>query len=126
MKCLGISLLAVAVCLVGCAKKPLETEFRPLQIRWTVASGEDESSMIHKDDCVILLTSRLMAEKLVLGSTAGELSYEVIIKKNLKDAEALDFTGVCSDAALQDLPECGWNATCDAGLKTVVKFHNGD
>lgn len=113
-------------CLSGCAKKEPEVDFRPMQLHWTVAPGQDENSMTGKDLCVIKITSRLMAEKPVQASTAGELSYDVVFGKSAENAEILEFKGICEDSALASMPECSWFATCDSQGKVVVKFNNGD
>ena len=118
--------LFTALILFGCAKKEPEDDFKPIQIRWNLAEGEDDSQMPHKDDCVILLTARLMAESPVQASTAGELSYEVTYGRSPKSSEIIEFEGICRDLSIMDKPECRWDATCDKDLKIVVKFHNGD
>ncbi len=118
--------LFTALILFGCAKKEPEVDFRPLQMHWVLAQGEDDSQMPHKDDCVILLTARLMAESPVQASTAGELSYEVTYGRSPKSSEIIEFEGICRDLSIMDKPECRWDATCDKDLKIVVKFHNGD
>ena len=118
--------LFTALILFGCAKKEPEVDFKPIQIRWNLAEGEDDSQMPHKDDCVILLTARLMAESPVQASTAGELSYEVTYGRSPKSSETIEFEGICRDLSIMDKPECRWDATCDKDLKIVVKFHNGD
>ena len=118
--------LFTALILFGCAKKEPEVDFKPIQIRWNQAEGEDDSQMPHKDDCVILLTARLMAESPVQASTAGELSYEVTYGRSPKSSEIIEFEGICRDLSIMDKPECRWDATCDKDLKIVVKFHNGD
>jgi hypothetical protein len=110
----------------GCAKKVPEPEFRPIQIHWNLAEGEDESQMPRKDDCVILLTGRLMGESPVQASTAGELSYEVTYRRSPENAKIVEFEGICADLSIMDKPECRWKATCDESLNIVVKFHNGD
>ena len=104
--------------LSGCAKHEPEVDFKPVQMHWNLAEGEDESQMPRKDNCVILLTGRLMGEAPVQSSQAGELSYEVTISRR--------FRGICADLSIVDNPECKWSATCDASLKIVVKFDNGD
>ena len=120
-------LLAFLILLLSsCAKKELEADFRPLQMHWVLAQGEDESQMPRKDDCVILLTARLMAEPPVQASTAGELSYKVTYSRSPENPEILKFEGICKDLSIADTPECSWVATCDQDLKIVVKFHNGD
>ena len=118
--------LLVAFLLFGCAKKEPEVDFKPLQMHWTLAQGEDESQMPRKDDCVILLTARLMAEPPVQASTAGELSYEVTYGRSPKNDKIIEFKGICRDLSIMDKSECHWQATCDEDLKIVVKFHNGD
>jgi hypothetical protein len=95
-------------------------------MHWNLAEGEDESQMPRKDNCVILLTGRLMGEAPVQASQAGELSYEVTVSRNAKKPEILDFSGICADLSMADAPECRWSATCDADLEIVVKFDNGD
>ena len=117
--------LLVALILFGCAKREPEPDFRPLQIHWNVAAGEDESQMPHKDECVIMLTGRLMADPVVAASTAGELTYEVLYARSSENPEIIVFRGFCRDLPLEGYPECNWNATCDKDLKTVVKFDNG-
>lgn len=82
--------------------------------------------MPRKDNCVILLTSRLMGEPAVQASSVPEISYEVEISRNAENPEILEFKGICADLSLSDRPECRWTASCDQDLKTVVKFHNGD
>lgn len=101
-------------------------DFRPMQLHWTVAPGQDENSMTGKDLCVIKITSRLMAETPVQASTAGELSYDVVFGKSAENAEILEFKGICEDSSLASMPECSWFATCDSQGKVVVKFNNGD
>ena len=122
--------MLVALVLFGCAKQDLDADFKPLQMHWTSVEGLDESAvdslMPRKDNCVILLTGRLMAEPTVQASTAGELSYEVAYGRDAKNPEILVFDGICKDLSIMDKPECRWNATCDEDLKIVVKFHNGD
>ena len=118
--------LSIAFLLFGCAKKDPEADFKPLQMHWTLAQGEDESQMPRKDNCVILLTARLMGEPPVQASTAGELSYEVTYGRSPKSAEIIEFNGICRDLSIMDKPECHWKATCDADCKIVVNFHNGD
>ena len=120
-------LLAFLILLLSsCAKKEPEVDFKPVQMHWNLAEGEDESQMPRKDNCVILLTARLMAEPPVQASSAGELSYEVTISRSANNPETLEFRGICADLSIVDNPECKWSATCDASLKIVVKFDNGD
>ena len=118
--------LLIAFLLAGCAKKEPEVDFKPVQIHWNLAEGEDESQMPRKDNCVILLTGRLMGEAPVQASQAGELNYEVTVSRNAKKPEILDFSGICADLSMADAPECRWSATWDADLEIVVKFGNGD
>ncbi|WP_405341543.1 hypothetical protein [Fibrobacter sp.] len=118
--------LLIALVLFGCAKHDLEADFKPLQMHWILAQGEDESQIPRKDDCVILLTARLMAESPVQASNVGELSYEVTYGRSAKNSEIVEFEGICRDLSIMDKPECRWSATCDEDLKIVVKFHNGD
>jgi hypothetical protein len=118
--------LLIAFLLASCAKKEPEVDFKPVQIHWNLAEGEDESQMPRKDNCVILLTGRLMGEAPVQSSQAGELSYEVTISRSANNPETLEFRGICADLSIVDNPECKWSATCDASLKIVVKFDNGD
>lgn len=118
--------LLIVFLLAGCAKKEPEVDFKPVQIHWNLAEGEDESQMPSKDNCVILLTGRLMGEAPVQASQAGELNYEVTVSRNAKKTEILDFSGICADLSMADAPECRWSATCDADLEIVVKFDNGD
>lgn len=118
--------LLVAFLLSGCAKKEPEVDFKPLQMHWILAEGEDESQMPRKDECVILLTARLMAEPPVQASTAGELSYKVTYGRSSENPEILKFDGICKDLSIMDKSECRWTATCDADCKVVVNFHNGD
>jgi hypothetical protein len=123
----AFSLVVLSVLLLsGCAKHEPEVDFKPVQLHWNLAEGEDESQMPRKDNCVILLTGRLMGEAPVQASQAGELGYEVIISRNANNPEILDFRGICSDLSMMDKSECRWSATCDANLKIVVKFDNGD
>ena len=112
--------------LASCAKKDLEADFKPLQMHWVLAEGEDDSQMPRKDNCVILLTARLMAEPPVQASTAGELSYKVTYGRSSENPEILKFDGICRNLSMMDKPECRWEATCDADCKIVVNFHNGD
>lgn len=120
-------LLAFLILLLfSCAKKEPEIDFKPIQIRWNLAEGEDETQMPRKDECVILLTARLMAEPAVQASTAGELSYEVTYSRSPENPEILKFDGICRNLSIMDKPECRWEATCDADCKIVVNFHNGD
>ena len=119
-------LFAIFFLFASCAKKEPEVDFKPIQIRWNLAQGEDESKMPRKDNCVILLTARLMAEPPVQASTAGSLSYEVTYGQSPKNPEILKFDGICRDLSIMDKPECRWEATCDADCKIVVNFHNGD
>ena len=120
-------LLAFLILLLfSCAKKEPEVNFKPIQIRWNLAQGEDESKMPRKDNCVILLTARLMAEPPVQASSAGELSYEVTYSRSAENPEILKFDGICRNLSIMDKPECRWEATCDADCKIVVNFHNGD
>ena len=120
-------LLAFLILLLfSCAKKEPEVDFKPIQIRWNLAQGEDESKMPRKDNCVILLTARLMAEPPVQASSAGELSYEVTYSRSAENPEILKFDGICRNLSMMDKPECRWEATCDADCKIVVNFHNGD
>lgn len=123
---LPLSLLFLSLLLLSCANRVPEPDFRPLQLRWKIAEGEDESLMPRKDNCVILLTSRLMGESAVQGSSIDEISYDVTISRNLENSEILEFEGICRDLTIMDKPECKWHASCDQDLKTVVKFHNGD
>ena len=95
-------------------------------MHWIIAEGEDESQMPRKDNCVILLTARLMGESTVQSSTAGELSYEVLYGRVPENQETLYFRGFCRDLPTTNSPECKWDATCDKDLNIVVKFHNGD
>ena len=118
--------LLVVFLLFGCAKKEPEVDFKPLQMHWVLAEGEDEAQMPRKDECVILLTARLMAEPPVQASTAGELSYKVTYGRSSENPEILKFDGICKDLSIMDKPECRWEATCDADCKVVVNFHNGD
>ncbi|SHL13838.1 hypothetical protein SAMN05720487_10896 [Fibrobacter sp. UWT2] len=119
-------LFAIFFLFASCAKKEPEVDFKPIQIRWNLAQGEDESKMPRKDNCVILLTARLMAEPPVQASSAGELSYEVTYSRSAENPEILKFDGICRDLSIMDKPECRWEATCDADCKIVVNFHNGD
>ncbi len=119
-------LVAGICCFSGCAKNQAEMDFRPLQIHWTAALGQDENSMTNKDLCVIKITSQLMVEKPVQASTTGELTYDVVFGKAPNNAEILEFKGVCEDSTLENQPECNWSATCDSEGKVVVKFNNGD
>ena len=120
-------LLAFLILLLfSCAKKEPEIDFKPIQIRWNLAEGEDETQMPRKDECVILLTARLMAEPAVQASTAGELSYEVTYSRSPENPKILKFDGICRDLSIMDKPECRGEATCDADCKIVVNFHNGD
>lgn len=119
--------ILVALVLFGCAaKQEPEVDFKPVQVHWILAEGEDESQMPRKDNCVILLTGRLMGEAAVQASQVGELNYEVLISRNAKNPEILEFSGICADLSMKDLPECRWRASCDEDLKIVVKFDNGD
>ena len=122
----GSLVVLLTILLFGCAKKELDADFKPIQMHWILAQGEDESQIPRKDNCVILLTARLMAEPPVQASTAGELSYEVTYGRSSKNAKFVEFEGICRDLSIMDKPECHWNATCDEDLKIVVKFHNGD
>lgn len=121
-----LSLALFSLLLVACAKRVPEPEFRPLQMHWSLAQGEVDSLMPRKDNCVILLTSRLMGEPAVQESPVPEISYEVKISRNRENPEILEFEGICADLTLKERPECRWHASCDQDLKTVVKFHNGD
>ena len=116
--------ILVALLMAVCAKKDSRVEFRPLQIHWILAEGEDDESISNKDNCVIRLTGRLMGEPPVQASPVEELEYRVIYKKSAENGEILQFEGICEDKSLVDRPECKWSATCDAGLQIVVKFHN--
>ena len=118
--------LLIALLFSGCAKNDLEADFKPIQMHWILAAGEDESQLPRKDNCVILLTARLMAEPPVQASTAGELSYEVTYGRSPQNAKIIEFEGICRDLSIMDKPECRWKATCDEDLKIVVNFHNGD
>lgn len=119
--------LLTSFVLFGCAsKKEPEVDFKPLQMHWILAEGDDDSQMPLKDNCVILLTGRLMGEPAVQASAAGELNYEIIYGRTPENAETLYFRGFCRDLPLADNPECSWYATCDKDLKIVVKFDNGD
>ena len=119
--------ISIVLAFFGCASKKVpEPEFRPLQMHWILLPGEDESQMPQRDQCVILLTGRLMGESPVQASTVGELGYEVSYGRNRENPEVLDFRGVCSDMSIVDRPECRWQATCGADLNIVVKFDNGD
>lgn len=120
-------LLAFLILLLSsCAKKEPEVDFKPLQMHWVLAEGEDETLMPRKDECVILLTARLMAEPPVQASSAGELSYKVTYGRSPENPKILKFDGICKDLSIMDKPECRWEATCDADCKIVVNFHNGD
>lgn len=119
-------LVAGICCLSGCAQRQPEVEYRPLQIHWTAAPGQDENSMTNKDLCVIKITSRLMSEKPVQSSPIEDLSYNVVFGQKAENAEILEFKGVCEDLSLAKLPECNWSATCDGQGNVVVKFNNGD
>ena len=116
--------------LAGCAKQDLEADFRPLQMHWKHAEDLDDSQvdslMPRRDNCMILLTGRLMGESPVQASTVGELNYEVSYKRDPQKPEILVFDGKCADLSTVDRPECRWTATCDDALKIVVKFDNGD
>lgn len=125
-KMLAASLAAGFCFLSGCSKKEPEVDFKPLQLHWTVAPGQDENDMAGKDLCVIKITSRLLGEKPVQASTAGELSYDVVYGKSLRNAAILEFKGACDDPSLASMPECSWLATCDEQGNVVVKFNNGD
>lgn len=114
----------IIVLLYACAKKNSEVEFKPLQMHWFAAENVIDSTMQNKDNCVIKLTSSLMAEPLVQSSTIGELNYNVIYKSNANGPSTLYFKGFCADSSIINLPECSWSATCNNELKTVVKFHN--
>ncbi|WP_297698167.1 hypothetical protein [uncultured Fibrobacter sp.] len=110
----------------GCAgQKEPEVDFRPLQLRWVPIAGEADSLMPRKDECVILLTGKLMADPLVNVSTEGELSYVVAYGRSPENPEILYFRGTCADESIAEKPECRWSASCDKDLKTVVKFDNG-
>lgn len=118
--------ITIVLLFSSCAKKEPEVDFKPLQMHWVLAEGEDESLMPRKDNCVILLTARLMAEPPVQASTAGELGYKVTYGRSSENPEILKFEGICADLSIMDKPECRWEATCDADCKIVVNFHNGD
>ena len=118
--------LLTALLLAGCAKKEPEVDFKPLQMHWVLAEGEDDSQMPRKDNCVILLTARLMAEPPVQASTAGDLSYKVTYGRSPEHPKILKFDGICKDLSIMDKPECRWEATWDADCIVVVYFHNGD
>lgn len=120
------TLLLIPVLFSSCAKKVPEPEFRPVQLHWNLAEGEDESQMPRKDNCVILLTGRLMGEAPVQASTVGELSYEVTYRRSPENAKIVEFEGICADLSIMERLECRWKATCDEDLNIVVKFHNGD
>ncbi len=123
----GVTFFAVFLLLAGCAnKKDLEADFRPLQMHWNLAEGEDESLMPRKDNCVILLTGRLMGESPVQASPMDELNFEVSISRSLENPEILEFRGICADLSVADRPECRWTASCGEDLEVVVKFDNGD
>lgn len=127
MKPAALVIAALAAVLVlGCAKKDPEVQFCPLQIHWLLAPGETEESMPTKDNCVILVTARLMGEAPVQASPVEEIAYSVSYGKSKDDDGSLYFTGACEDQARKMAPECKWSATCDKDLKVVVKFHNGD
>jgi len=120
-------LLLTFICLLaGCAKKAPPVEFRPLQLHWFVAPGQNEDELPNKDACVIRLTGKLMAEPAVQASPVGELEYRVVYGQSTEMAEILEFKGICEDDALQNNVECQWSATCDSQLNIVVKFHNGE
>ena len=121
------SFVALSILLFsGCAgQKEPEVDFRPLQLRWVPIAGEAESLMPRKDECVILLTGKLMADPLVNASTEGELSYVVAYGRSPENPEILYFRGACADESIAEKPECRWSASCDKDLKTVVKFDNG-
>lgn len=124
---MSAAMLAVGISfLSGCAKKVPEPEFRPMQIRWTAAPGQDENSMPGKDLCVIKITARLMGEAPVRASAVEEIFYNVEFGINSQNAGTLDFTGVCADPEDVNRPECRWSATCDDQGNVVVKFNNGD
>lgn len=120
------SLVLCVSLLNGCAKKDLETEFRPLQIQWLIAPGESEEDMPTKDNCVIRLTAALMGETVVQSSPIEEIAYTVSYGRKKESPSILYFTGACADSSRMASPECRWSATCDKDLDIVVKFHNGD
>ena len=130
MKRLFLFFVIFPLLLLSCARKELEADFRPIQVRWHLAEGVDEeqadSLMPRKDNCMILLTGRLMTEAPVQASKAGELDYEVTYDRDAENPEILVFDAICANSSILDKSECRWRATCDASLKIVVKFHNGD
>lgn len=124
---MSAALLVVGICcLSGCAQRQPEVEYRPLQIHWTAAPGQDENSMTNKDLCVIKITGRLMVEAPVQASKVENLAYDVVFGRTAENAEILEFNGVCEDLSLANQPECRWYATCDEQGDVVVKFNNGD
>lgn len=124
---MSAALLVVGICCIsGCAGKQPEADYRPLQIHWTAAPGQDENSMSNKDLCVIKITGKLMSEAPVQASKVENLAYSVMFGQMAENAEILEFKGVCVDLNLAKQPECKWTATCDEQGSVVVKFNNGD
>lgn len=122
----GLTVLASLVGslgLTGCAKRSSDVEmgFKQVQLHWNAKSLSAENAAI-KDSCEILITSRIMTDRVVLTSKVPDLLYEVFY--DLDNAGALTYNGVCGVGIKTDLPECSWELKCGAGVETVVKFHN--
>ena len=117
-----LALALVALLLVSCAHKDLESDFKPIQLNWIPLSEKGENHPA-KDACVISITSFLMQDRSIRESRIEMLDYDVIYDVK---GENLEFEGICRDLTLMPTPECHFKAVCSDGENVVVKFHNGE
>ena len=98
--------------------------FRPVQLHWSAAEGDDsEEEIPGKEECVIRVTSAVMAAPEVHASKVADLEYSATCVPNREKAGWFQFEGKCLNSAAKGAPECHWTAECGSG-KVVVNFHN--
>lgn len=126
------ALLFVGAFLLCCSSNPqvevepgTEVIFKPIQLHWNApAETASEKDSLMNENCVILVTGRLMEDSTILASQYNNLEYNATYSRDPKNAENIVFSGVCSDSTRINAVECNWTATCNGG-KVVVIFHNG-
>lgn len=101
-----------------------EVIFKPIQLHWNTSTEEFLENDSLANNCVILVTGKLMEDSTVLASQYASLEYKAAYMKDSKNGENVVFSGICSDSTRLGAIECNWNATCNGG-KVVVIFHNG-
>lgn len=98
--------------------------FRPVQLHWSAAEGVDpDAEMPGREDCVIRVTSSVMAAPEVQASKVAELEYSATYAPDRDRAGWFVFEGKCLNKEARGAPECHWTAECSP-RKVVVNFHN--